>query len=165
MPDIRRADLSVLPRLARLLGRAFADDPMFQWPFGRERTESRGEAYFCELDERLIREGWVWEAGDGAGVAAWIPAHGAEAMFDIDRAIRPLIVRHTDDGGSRYDTMWRWIEEALPPQPFWYLDHIAVDPALRGRGVGTALIEHGLAFAGRDGVAAVLETGRPGNVG
>jgi predicted N-acetyltransferase YhbS len=31
--------------------------------------------------------------------------------------------------------------------------------------VGTALIQHGLTFADRDGVPAVLETGRPENVG
>jgi GNAT superfamily N-acetyltransferase len=34
----------------------------------------------------------------------------------------------------------------------------------RGSGIGTALIEHGLGFARRDGVTAFLETGRPGNV-
>ena len=33
-----------------------------------------------------------------------------------------------------------------------------------GIGVGSALIEHGLAFARRDGTPAFLETGRPGNV-
>jgi predicted N-acetyltransferase YhbS len=60
--------------------------------------------------------------------------------------------------------MWEWIADNFLDEPFWYLDHIGVDADHRGGGVGTALIQHGLAFAERDGVPAFLETGRPGNV-
>jgi predicted N-acetyltransferase YhbS len=52
----------------------------------------------------------------------------------------------------------------VPSRTVLVLDYIAVDTQRRGSGIGTALIEHGLAFARRDGVTAFLETGRPGNV-
>jgi len=44
------------------------------------------------------------------------------------------------------------------------LDMVAVDPALQGQGVGSALIRHGVELARGDGVAAFLETGNPRNV-
>ncbi len=85
-------------------------------------------------------------------------------MMEIDRELRPEVAAYTDDGGKKYEVMWEWIAGNFPGEPFWYLDHIAVEADQRGSGVGTALIQHGLAFADRDGVPAFLETGRPENV-
>jgi predicted N-acetyltransferase YhbS len=47
----------------------------------------------------------------------------------------------------------------------WHLDSVGVDPQFRGRGIGGALIEFGLAKAKAAGDAACLETGNPRNVG
>ena len=156
---ITRASPDRVPDLATLLGHAFADDPMLVWPFGGSDLEPITN-FFRAFDEQIAGLGWLWEAGDGIGVAAWIPPGSDEAMLDIDRAIRPTLVGAED----RHAQMWEWIAERFPDEPFWYLDHIGVDAAHRGNGAGTALIQHGLAFAERDGVPAFLETGRPGNV-
>ena len=161
---ITRAALDRVPELAALLGRAFADDPMFLWPFGPDVATEQIEVFFRSFNERLADRGWLWEAGDGLGVAAWLPPGADDVMMDIDRELRPAVVRGTDDGGTRYEAMWDWIAENFLDEPFWYLDHIGVDAEHRGGGVGTALIQHGLAFAERDGVPAFLETGRSGNV-
>ena len=161
---ITRAALDRVPELAALLGRAFADDPMFLWPLGSDVGTEQIEGFFRNFNERLAERGWLWEAGDGIGVAAWLPPGADDVMMDIDRELRPAVVRGTDDGGTRYVSMWEWIAENFLGEPFWYLDHIGVDAEHRGGGAGTALIQHGLAFAERDGVPAFLETGRPGNV-
>ena len=163
--QIRRARHEDVPGVARMLGRAFADDPMFLWPLGADDPGASAERFFLAFDERLAELGWLWISDDGRGVAAWIPAGQAEAMMEIDRSLRPQIAATTDDGGARYDAMWEWIASMLPDEPFWYLDHLAVDPDARGTGLGTALIRHGLAMADRDGAPAFLETARPGNVG
>ena len=162
---IVRATSERVPELASLLGRSFADDPMFLWPLGSNLDAEPVEGFFRIFDERLASLGWLWEAGDGVGVAAWIPPGSDRAMMDLDRELRPAVVRGTDDGGTRYEGMWDWIAGHFPHEPFWYLDHIAVDAWHRGRGVGAALITHGLAFADHDGVPAFLETARPENVG
>jgi GNAT superfamily N-acetyltransferase len=161
---ITRAAPDRVPELAALLGRGFADDPMFLWPLGPDVGTEQIEGFFRSFNERLAERGWLWEAGDGIGVAAWLPPGADDVMMDIDRELRPAVVRGTDDGGTRYASMWEWIAEHFLDEPFWYLDHIGVDAEHRGGGVGTALIQHGLAFADRDGVPAFLETGRPGNV-
>ena len=162
--DVKPATFERVPHLARLLGRAFVDDPMFLWPLGSQSSEDRITGFFRAFDERLSPLGWLWEAGDAVGVAGWIPPGSDAEMMEIDRELRPEIAASTDDGGTRYEAMWEWIAENFPEEPFWYLDHIAVEAEQRGGGVGTALIQHGLAFADRDGVPAFLETGRPGNV-
>jgi GNAT superfamily N-acetyltransferase len=157
---IARATPERVPVLAELLGGAFSDDPMLVWPFGADETEVITN-FFRAFDEQIATLGWLWEAGSGLGVAAWIPPGSDEAMLDIDRAIRPTLV----GAEGRHGEMWEWIADHFPDEPFWYLDHIAVAADRRGSGFGAALIQHGLTFADRDGVPAFLETGRPGNVG
>ncbi len=61
--------------------------------------------------------------------------------------------------------MWDWVFAHHPDEPFWMLDQLAVDEAARGRGIGTALVRHGLDLARQGGAVAVLETAVPRNVG
>jgi GNAT superfamily N-acetyltransferase len=157
--SIEPASKDRVPALASLLGRAFVDDPMIVWPFGADRLDVV-TGFFLVFDELIAANGWLWEAGDGDGVAAWIPPGSDAEMMDIDRALRHML----EGAQQRHGELWEWIAERFPDEPFWYLDHIAVESDRRGSGIGTALIEHGLAFARRDGVTAFLETGRPGNV-
>jgi GNAT superfamily N-acetyltransferase len=156
---IVRATADRVPDLAALLGQSFADDPMLVWPFGGSEVDPITH-FFRAFDEQIARLGWLWEAGQGLGAAAWIPPGSDEDMLQIDRAIRPTLA----GAEARHEEMWEWIARNFPDEPFWYLDHIAVDAGHRGTGLGAALIRHGLDFADRDGVPAFLETGRPGNV-
>jgi ribosomal protein S18 acetylase RimI-like enzyme len=156
---IRQATPDRVDDLAALLGRTFVDDPMIVWPFGADRAELV-TAFFKAFNEGIAARGWLWEAGDAEGVAAWIPPGSDTAMMDIDRSVRPILA----ESRARHGEMWDWISNHFPPERSWYLDHIAVEPERRGNGIGTALIEHGLAFARRDGTPAFLETARPGNV-
>jgi GNAT superfamily N-acetyltransferase len=164
MREVERAQPGRVPVLAALLGRAFADDPMFVWPLGEDQIAGKAEGFFLAFDERLADLGWLWATPRDDGVAAWIPPGEDETMMNIDLELRPTIARVTDDGGARYAAMWEWIASKLPRERFWYLDHLAVEADRRRGGAGTALIEHGLAFADRDGVPAFLETARPENV-
>lgn len=157
--NVEQADQDRVPALAALLGRAFVDDPMLVWPFGANKVDLVTD-FFLAFDTEIATRGWLWEAGHAVGVAAWIPPGSDGDMMDIDRAIRPIM----GAASGRHAEFWDWIAERFPDEPFWYLDHIAVEAEQRGSGIGTALIGHGLAFARRDGVIAFLETGRPGNV-
>lgn len=155
-----------VPALADVLGRSFADDPIVRWPFPtRGSYEEQCRALFQILNVPFAEAGWLWEAGDAAGVALWIPPDGGDRYLEIELQTRDAIDAMTDDGGIRYRSFWDWIEDHLPTEPHWFLDHLAVAPERRAEGLGTALVELGLAFARRDGVPAFLETARPGNVG
>lgn len=61
-------------------------------------------------------------------------------------------MRHkfSDDEGARNEAMWDWISEQMPEEPYWFLDHVGVDPDQQGRGIGGALVRMGLEWSGSD---------------
>ena len=163
---ISRAGPERVHRLIEVLARSFADDPIIRWPFPNDGSaERRCRELFEVLDERFVDTGWLWEANDAAGVALWVPPDGGEKFLEIELETRDAIDAMTEDDGVRYRAFWDWIEDHLPTEPHWFLDHLAVAPEHRGEGLGTALVELGVGFARRDEVPAFLETARPGNVG
>ena len=120
---------------------------------------------FRILDERFVHTGWLWEADDGAGVALWVPPGAAQRFVEIELETRDPIDAMTGDGGVRYRGFWDWIEAHLPPEPHWFLDHLAVAPGARVRVSGWRWSSSGSGSRAGDGVPAFLETARPENVG
>ena len=164
--EISQARPERVHRLIEVLARSFADDPIIRWPFPTDGNhEEQCRELFRILDEPFAETGWLWEAGDAAGVALWIPPDGEARFLEIELETRDAIDAMTEDDGIRYRAFWDWIEDHLPGDPSWFLDHLAVAPEHRGEGLGTALVELGVGFARRDGVPAFLETARTGNVG
>jgi GNAT superfamily N-acetyltransferase len=155
-----------IPALADMLGRAFVDEPMLTWSMGGDPGDLavRLAVEFRLLNEVFVRHGALWQAGDGLGAACWIPPGLTDVIAEANAASDPATIPLTDDGGVRRASMWEWVESQLPAEPAWFLDHVAVDPANQGLGVGRALIEFGLARADADGVGVLLETGTPRNV-
>lgn len=162
--EISRASRDRLTPLASVLGRSFVVEPMLRWSLGDHADiAERFTTYFANGLKGDIPRGRVWEAGDADGVAIWVPPDGAEVWQEVqsrDARVEGL----TLDGGRRHWEFWEWVESRMPDQPLWELDSIAVEPEVRGRGIGSALIEHGLELARADRVGAVLETGNPRNV-
>jgi GNAT superfamily N-acetyltransferase len=150
--------------LAPVFGRAFVDEPMMRWPMGNHddvvERFTRAFAYFLE---DVLGRGFVWEAGDADGAAVWVPPDRSVAWED-HAWNQPRITELTDDGGRRYDAFWDWVDSHTPRDPVWLLDSIAVEPALQGRGLGSALIAAGLARGRADGLGAFLSTGTLDNV-
>jgi ribosomal protein S18 acetylase RimI-like enzyme len=162
--EITRASPDRLTLLASLLGRSFVVEPMLRWSLGdHDDIPERFTSYFARALERLVPAGMVWEAESADGAAVWIPPDGTED-WQVMHTRDPWIEELTLDGGRRYSAFWDWVESRMPEEPLWHLNAIAVEPVARGRGIGSALIEHGLALARADRSGAFLETGNPRNV-
>ena len=155
--EITQATPDRLSVLASVFGRAWVTEPVAVWPLGVEGDlEERLIRAFEDFLKALIPLGMVWEAGRGMGAAVWIPPDRPDAW-----AAQARFIRHAPpgEGARRFDALWSWMEAKIPDEPLWNLDSLAVDPTLQGRGIGSALIEFGLAQVGEAGV--FLEMGQP----
>lgn len=136
------------------------------WPIGADRDDliERCVRQLEVIDTPLAAAGMLWEAGDDLGAALWVPPDQHERFWAIVDATDADQRALTDDDGRRMDRLWGWVTSVIPPEPLWLLDHIGVNPAHQGRGVGAALIDFGLTRAREDGVDAYLETGSERNI-
>jgi ribosomal protein S18 acetylase RimI-like enzyme len=164
MTGARRASERDVPALSALLAAAFLDDAMLTWTFPSDGVEERIRRNFEVLDRLAAIRGWLWTAGDNAAVALWVPPGSDGEYGELMAELGPEVAELTDDGGARFDSFWGWVEHHRPSEPHWYLDHVAVDPARRGRGLGVLLVQHGLGLARGDGTGAFLVTSRASNV-
>ena len=146
-----------------MLGRAFADEPLIQWPLGGGASVETITTIFKLLYAGPTELGMLWEGGDGEGVAVWIVPGETALLTASDQAAASEYDPLTPDGGARYHALWEWVGSFIPDDA-WYLDALAVDPAHQRTGVGGALVRHGLDLAAAQGAAAFLETSIAANV-
>lgn len=156
---------------ARVLTAAFADDPHITGLLPEDRRQDRMEQMFrFEALSNLRTGGHVYLAVDTAdasaeplGVAYWgAPGQEAGRREQLTEAVAMRRIY-----GRRYKDVKRTYREAArhrPKAPHWYLKVLGTSPQARGRGVGSALIRHGLAQADRGGVGVYLESSKPENV-
>ena len=152
---------------ADVLARAFHDDPTFSWMLPAEDTRNRRlRRYFgTELRHESLCHGGVEVARDSgriAGVAVWFPP-GTWSGTAVG-----ALPGYLGAFGRRLGVCSRFMSVAVSAhpreQPHWYLAIIGVDPSLRGRGVGAALLRSRLERCDKEGTAAYLESSNPQNV-
>ena len=152
-----------VPVLAVTCAAAFRDDPMIRWPMP-DATSAMLQELFQVILTPYAESGVLWKIHGCHGGAAWLPPSAAGRFTEIEQATRAAITPLTCDGGLRYAAFWDWLDGHLPGEPCWFLDLVGVAPAAQGRGLGRALVMHGLQRAQADGCPAFLETGTLLNV-
>jgi GNAT superfamily N-acetyltransferase len=161
--DIRSAGEDRLGAVARAFSRASIDDPMMRWSLVGARPSApllkRCFTYFFEVALVL---GFVWEVGDTAGAAVWIPPGACDGLEE--HPWNQTRILELCDDAERYEAFWNWVDSRIPDEPLWLLDSIAVDPSFQRQGYGRALIEAGVKQAEASGCGAVLSTGTMRNL-
>lgn len=167
MVTVRTATRADAPAVARILSEAFRDDPAWSITLPQDETRpAKLAAYYRRRVRR--RPGWVDVAvddGEVVGALLWEPPADPGALATVRRAIaggtRWVLGRLPIGRGARHTLQ---IEAYRPTAPHWYLRDIGAGPEARGRGVGTALLEHRLAIVDRSPTPlAFLESTTPGS--
>jgi GNAT superfamily N-acetyltransferase len=162
--EIRTAGLDDASELADVLARAFDDDPGFRHvlPDDRDRTERLRIFFETELRGIALPRGLVWTTEGLAGAAVWAPPDAWRVPVTATlREIPPML--RVFGGRLPLALRCRLRMDARHPKtpPHWYLAVMGVAPEWQGRGLGTALMQPGLAAIDADAVPAYLESSTP----
>lgn len=164
---VRRATRADVPPLARMLTRAFLDDPVAAWAFRPDRLRPEALERFQEIRLlQLLADEEVWTADDHSCAALWAPPESWKTTLRQDAALarsfaHPRLL-------SRLPLIavgWFGLERTHPDvPPHYYLAVLGTDPPHQGRGLGSRLLGPVLERCDSDGVGAYLESSKERNV-
>ncbi len=151
---------------AALTARAFAwHEPWgeFTFPDPSDREERMRELIEADIRERFLPYGENWTVGQEKlmTLTLWIPPSDtpdakvfARRRSEEDYATygeREPVIRAIDD----------FIRSGRPSEPHWFLDTIATEPELFGRGLAGRLLAHDLELRDEAGELCALDTHTP----
>lgn len=161
--DIHQATADDLPPLADTLAQAFDDDPVWRWML--PDVHRRRRRLFAALLRHAIPKGRVYTTPDRLAVAVWSPPGGWKLpTAAVLRSAVPIVRA----AGSRLPRLMGRLGEIEKlhekvPQRHWYLEFIGTASGARGRGLGSALMEHAFAEV-TEGLPVYLESSNPRNL-
>lgn len=140
---------------------AFAADPptRYWWPHASDYMQW-WPRFAAAAGSRAFESGTATVTADLSGAALWLPP-GVERD---EARIAALDMPGTEEDEVISGELGAAMAAHHPHGPHWYLWLIAVDPRMKGRGVGSALLKHTLAQCDAAGEIAYLESSTPQNV-
>ncbi len=166
-PTVRRATAQDIPALARMLARAFLDDPVAAWAWRPDDLRLRALERFQAVRLRqLIGGEEVWTTDELTCAALWAPPGSwhtslRETAMLLPSFLHPrLLVRM-----PLVAVGWEGLERTHPrTPPHFYLALLGTEPQAQGRGLGSAVLGGVLEQCDRDQVGAYLESSKERNI-
>jgi ribosomal protein S18 acetylase RimI-like enzyme len=156
------------PAVARVLGRAFADDPVWSWAVRdkEHRAERIGKALAigASLHPSTCD---VISAADGSGlgaVAQWSPPGQWRLPNTAYLRIAPRFLWALGLSSLTKMNAINSSDKQHPTEPHWYLATLGTDPDQQGRGLASALLKHRLDDCDHDLIPAYLESTLEANI-
>jgi GNAT superfamily N-acetyltransferase len=165
--DVHTLQLDAINSAAPVIARAFHDDTLSVYLYPDENERSRlAPLMFDALVRYDCLFGQVDYLEGFTAVATWVrPGDTAETPERLSAAGFDELP--DDIPLERLDTFFAAIAPLhgrAVPRPHWYLRLLGVDRVQQGRGLGGALLQHGLRRADADGHPCYLETFSERNV-
>jgi ribosomal protein S18 acetylase RimI-like enzyme len=165
---VRAAQPADVPALARMLVRAYMDDPIAVWICKSSPLRAKLlEALYTERLRQMLPHRGVWTNAERSSAAVWTPPQYHQSSIRPSAALlrcllHPQLAARLPLLAAGFTSMQR----AHPRSPpHWYLSLLATDPDARGRGLGSAALQPVLERCDSDGVAAYLESSKARNLG
>jgi len=166
-PAVRPARSEELPALARMLARAFLDDPVAEWAFRPDdMREVALERFQATRLRPLMGRGEVWTNDELSCAALWAaPGRWRATPREEAQITRCFLHPRLITRLPLTAIGWQLLERDHPKSPeHWYLAVLGTEPAAQGRGLGSAVLSAMLEQCDRDGVGAYLESSKERNV-
>jgi ribosomal protein S18 acetylase RimI-like enzyme len=175
-PDFRLDDRNLsrreITKAGVVAGRAFNDGPFFEFLFPDEVQRVRSLQIIHRTVFRHPGPGALLRTvrdsqDDPVGLSLWIPTgrYPLSTMSQLSQLPGSLRAFFRRRGALKIGVAYSRATASLhPTEPHWYLWVLMCDPAMQGRGIGTALMNDGLAHIDAEGVGAYLETNNETNV-
>jgi len=161
-PKIRPATWDDEQKIGALMALAFANDPFVRWLlpdpdiYIQNSYRHVGRSSGASFDA-----GTAYIIGDNAGASVWLPPNHKISRDHETANQKPADLPVFPD---EFEKLIEKSASYCPKTPHWYLSFIVVDPARRGLGYGSSLMEHGLKICDRDGLPAYLESTNAANL-
>lgn len=140
---------------------AFSFDPVMRWGWP---DPERYLAYWPHIADafggRAFDHATAHSLEDCAAVGLWLPP-GVEP--DGETVMGYMRESMDDETFEDINGVFEQMDALHPKDEHWYLPLTGVDPVAQGRGLGTALLRHGLKTCDTAGVPAYLEATSPRN--
>jgi ribosomal protein S18 acetylase RimI-like enzyme len=167
---VRVATAADRPDTARLLARAFIDDPAMAYLFPDAAGRAgRLDKFFATIGRSdAVTDGWTLAldaAGKPVAAAIWRPPGAWQTRLWTMLPLLPALLSTFGTGLRRALALQSVLEAHHPQVPHWYLQFAGCDPCAQGQGFGGAAIRARLAQCDTQGLPAALETATPGNLG
>jgi len=166
-PQVRRATSADVPALARMLARAFLDDPVASWAWRPDRLRLGALERFQAVRLRQLLAGEeVWTNDELTCAALWAPPgrwHSSlrETAELVPSFVHPRLLMRM----PMVALGWEKLERAHPHKPpHVYLALLGTEPDAQGRGLGSAVLAPVLEQCDSDGVGAYLESSKKRNI-
>jgi len=160
--EVRVAAPRDLQAVTVTMTEAFTNDPVWSWAFP---DPVKLEVWWRFWVAGAVPQGSVFLT-DGAGAAAmWIPPGGRECAPEDEAHVEPLLRALIGDRSAGViEILDRFDANHPREEPHYYLSLLGTAPALRGRGLGMALLAENLARIDREHAPAYLESSNPVNL-
>ena len=155
---------------AKVLGRAFVDDPVSVAVYRNFSPEKRIRALTVDFSAELllcIRKGYPLQVnGDGKVIAAAVIY--PPGAYPLPISDQWMLLIKSILGNGFYDIRgWnKWLEEVdrvHPREPHYYLEYLGVEPEQQGKGLGSAILQKLVSKADKERVGCYLENANPRN--
>ncbi len=164
---VRRATPADVPALARMLARAFWDDPLAMWSCGPDALrQATLERFHAARLRQLLGGQEVWTTSELSSAALWAPPGGWKTTVKQELALarcmmHPRLLARLPLIASGL----LGVQRRHPGEPpHWYLAVLGTDPTDQGRGHGSAVLGPALKRCDADGVGAYLESSKERNI-
>jgi ribosomal protein S18 acetylase RimI-like enzyme len=153
-----------LGALGGVLGRAYADDPIWSWVYPQpDRSRRLARMFRSLLDATRDRGATVLTDQARRGAAIW--QRSDDRSLGVLGNLRMGTTMMASGARIRRSyAVMRAIERRHPQEPHWYLAVLGTDPAHQGEGVGSALVRHVVDDQANISEPAYLETETEANV-